>query len=92
MSGRESYSMSSFPFSVAKTFALALAFAAIAGFTSGCANPAQRSGGTAALGGSSNVQGRDLGRGGATSGGVSSLDPSGNAADYSIYDARQIYH
>ena len=29
------------------------------------------------------VQGRDRGRGGATSGGVSSLDPTGNAADHS---------
>jgi hypothetical protein len=29
------------------------------------------------------VQGRDLGKGGATSGGLSSLDPTGNAADHS---------
>jgi len=30
------------------------------------------------------VQGRDLGRGGATSGNVSSLDPNGNSLDQSV--------
>ncbi len=69
-----------------------LRIAAIAGITvlGGCANLPRGSGGTAALHESSEVQGRDLGRGGATSGGISSLDPSGNAADYSIYDAQQL--
>ena len=56
----------------------------------GCANAPGGGGGTAALPESGPVQGRDLGRGGATAGGVSSLNPSGNAADYSVYDARQI--
>ncbi len=56
----------------------------------GCATAPGGSGGTAALNESSGVQGRDLGRGGATSGGLSSLDRSGNAADYSVYDARQM--
>jgi hypothetical protein len=36
------------------------------------------------------VQGRDLGRGGATSGGLSSVDPTGNSADYSLYEEAQI--
>ena len=35
------------------------------------------------------VQGRDLDKGAATAGPVSSLDPTGNAADWSVYDARQ---
>jgi hypothetical protein len=54
----------------------------------GCAT--NGSGGTAALNDTGRVQGRDLGRGGATSGGISSLEQSGNAADYSVYDARQV--
>ena len=60
----------------------------VAGMLMGCATNGP--GGTAALSGSGRVQGRDWGRGGATSGGVSSVDPSGNAADYSVYDARQV--
>jgi hypothetical protein len=54
----------------------------------GCATSG--GGGTAALNDTGRVQGRDLGRGGATSGGISSLEQSGNAADYSVYDARQL--
>lgn len=61
---------------------------AIAGMMAGCATNGP--GGTAALNTSGRVQGRDLGRGGATPGGISSVDPSGNAADYSVYDARQL--
>jgi hypothetical protein len=68
---------------------LALAMGGVAALA-GCATGPRSSGGTAALNESSGVQGRDLGRGGATSGGVSSLDRSGNAADYSVYDARQM--
>ena len=56
----------------------------------GCATAPGGSGGTAALRESSPVQGRDLGYGGATSGGISSMDPTGNAADNSVYDARQM--
>jgi len=63
----------------------AVALGAIVGLA-GCATPG---GGTAKLDESGAVQGRDLGRGGATSGGVSSLDGGNNAADYSIYDARE---
>ena len=67
--------------------------AGIAAFMAGCANgrvaekPEKPGGGTAGLTEESPVQGRDLGRGGATSGGISSLDPTGNAADRSIYYA-----
>lgn len=68
----------------------AIAIAVIAGLAAGCASGPSGSGGTASLPDSGTVQGRDLGRGGATSGGISSLDPSGNAADYSVYDARQM--
>jgi hypothetical protein len=71
----------------ARAIGLAVAIAAIAGF-SGCATSPGGSGGTAALNESSPVQGRDLGRGGATSGGISSVDMAGNSADYSVYDAR----
>jgi hypothetical protein len=53
----------------------------------GCAGNSR---GTLGLDDHGPVQGRDLGRGGAESGGLSSVDPSGNAADYSMYDARQI--
>lgn len=68
--------------------AAGLALGALAIFTAGCASGT--GGGTAALPSSSTgVQGRDLGRGGATAGGLSSLDPSGNAADWSVYDARE---
>lgn len=70
-----------------KTLGLALGLAVVMG-VAGCATG--RTGGTAALDESSRVQGRDLGRGGATSGGLSSVDPSGNAADYSVYDARRL--
>ena len=68
--------------------AKAVAIALITGLATGCASSGT-SGGTAALDESSPVQGRDLGRGGATSGGNSSLDPSGNSADWSVYDARE---
>ncbi len=61
----------------------------LAGGLGGCATG--NSGGTAALHQSGQLKGRDVGRGGATSGGLSSLDTNGNAADRSIYDARQIY-
>jgi len=76
--------------SLSNTAARALAIAVIAGLAAGCASGPSGSGGTAALPDSGAVQGRDLGRGGATSGGLSSVDPSGNAADYSVYDARQM--
>ena len=66
----------------------AFATAIIAGTIAGCAS-SDHSGGTAALDMSAPVQGRDLGRGGATTGGNSSLDTSGNAADWSVYDARE---
>jgi hypothetical protein len=69
----------------------AITIALMAGLAAGCASGPSGSGGTAALPDSGSVQGRDLGRGGATSGGLSSLDPSGNAADYSVYDARQMF-
>jgi hypothetical protein len=65
--------------------AVAVGAAAVLG---GCAGGTGR--GTASLQESSSVQGRDLGRGGATSGGLSSMDRSGNAADMSVYDARQM--
>jgi len=71
-----------------KAIALPVAAAGILGMA-GCATG--NGGGTAAMDESSQVKGRDLGRGGATSGGVSSLDPSGNAADYSIYDAQHTH-
>ncbi len=56
----------------------------------GCSTPTGK--GTASLPepGPNMVMGRDLGRGGATSGGISSLDPTGNAADWSVYDARRL--
>jgi hypothetical protein len=73
-----------------KAAALALIVAGIAGLA-GCASGPQGPGGTANLDDSSSVQGRDWGRGGATSGGISSLDPSGNAADRSVYEARRTY-
>ena len=69
---------------------LAVAIASLAAFAGCASGPRNSGGGTAALDESSGVQGRDLGRGGATSGGISSLDRSGNAADYSVYDARHI--
>ena len=72
--------------SIGKAAALALAVAGV-GMLAGCASVT--GGGTAALPDSSGVQGRDLGRGGATTGGVSSLSGGGNAADWSVYDARQ---
>jgi hypothetical protein len=78
-----------FDIKAVRALGLALAIAGVAGLA-GCASAPGGSGGTAALNESSAVQGRDLGRGGATSGGMSSLDRSGNAADYSVYDARQI--
>jgi hypothetical protein len=70
-----------------KTAAVLLALLATAGLA-GCAS--KTGGGTASLQESGAVQGRDLGRGGATSGGVSSLDRGNNASDLSIYDARQL--
>ena len=74
---------------ILRVVGLAAAIIGIGGL-GGCASSQGGSGGTAALNESSSVQGRDLGRGGATSGGLSSLDRSGNAADYSVYDARQM--
>ncbi len=56
----------------------------------GCAGLSGNPGGTAALHISSPVQGRDLGRGGATAGGLSSLERWSNASDFSVYDARQM--
>ncbi|MGA3171027.1 MAG: hypothetical protein ABSE62_08425 [Chthoniobacteraceae bacterium] len=73
-----------------RMLAVATAIALAAAGLAGCASTSGKSGGTVALENSSNLQGRDVGRGGATSGGISSLDPSGNAADWSIYDARQL--
>jgi hypothetical protein len=67
-----------------RPIALALAIAGLAGCATG------HGGGTAALPDSGAVQGRDLGRGGATSGGLSSLDPGDNSADFSVYDARHL--
>jgi hypothetical protein len=64
--------------------AVALAISGLAGCATG------HGGGTAALPDAGAVQGRDLGRGGATSGGLSSLDPGDNAADFSVYDARHL--
>ena len=55
----------------------------------GCADT-QYSGGTVAIQNYSPVQGRDWGRGGATAGGISSLEPGGNAADWSVYQAREM--
>ncbi len=70
------------------TFHTALALWVLAGLA-GCATG--NSGGTAALHDSGAVQGRDLGRGGATAGGLSSLDRSeNNNQDFSVYDARQL--
>jgi hypothetical protein len=73
--------------------ALALLTSAIAVMTAGCATEA-RSGsrrGAAVLDYDPyGVTGRDLGDGGATSGGISSLDPTGNAADYSLYEEAQM--
>ena len=69
--------------------AKAVVIAVIAGFGGGCANEAGWGNHTARETAASNsfaVTGRDLGRGGATSGGVSSLDQGGNAADYSLYE------
>jgi hypothetical protein len=68
--------------------AKALASAVIMGLAAGCANNRGVTRTDPWESGSYTVQGqgRDVGRGGATSGPVSSLDPSGNAADYSPYD------
>lgn len=87
--------MKSRPFSTTalKVIALALTILGIAELTTGCASGpgSKNAGSTAALPIDTNgVQGRDQGEGGATSGGVSSLDPRGNAADWSMYDAHQI--
>jgi len=70
-----------------KAAAAAIALLAMAGLA-GCASSS--GGGTASLNNSGSVQGRDLGRGGATSGGLSSLDRGDNSADLSVYDARQM--
>jgi len=70
-----------------KMVSLALLIAGMSGLAGCASRPA--GGGTASIRSTSSVQGRDLGRGGATSGGISSLDPSGNAADWSVYDARE---
>jgi hypothetical protein len=84
---RISFRMTNNWLNAARAIGIAVAIGGIAGLA-GCAS--ERGGGTAALEETSPVQGRDLGRGGATSGGLSSLDWSGNAADYSVYDARQV--
>ena len=70
--------------STARGLILALALAGLAGCAAGTG------GGTASLHDSGAVQGRDLGRGGATAGGLSSQDRGGNNADFSVYDARQL--
>ncbi len=70
-----------------RRYCLIIGVAGVLGIA-GCASGPSGGGGTAALHDSSAVQGRYLGWGGATSGGLSSLDQSGNAADYSVYDAR----
>jgi hypothetical protein len=70
-----------------KTAAVLLALLATAGLA-GCASGT--GGGTASLQESGPAQGKDLGRGGATTGGVSSLDRGNNASDLSVYDARQL--
>ena len=70
-----------------KAAAAAIALLAMAGLA-GCASSS--GGGTASLNNSGSVQGRDLGRGGATSGGLSSLDRGDNSSDLSVYDARQM--
>jgi len=67
-----------------RAIGVALAIGGLAGCASG------PGGGTAALPESGAVQGRDLGRGGATAGGLSSLDPGDNSADFSVYDARRL--
>ncbi|HEX4086122.1 MAG TPA: hypothetical protein VHY22_14500 [Chthoniobacteraceae bacterium] len=66
-----------------------LSMAAIALLGAGCSTPT--GGGTASLPtpGPDLVTGRDIGRGEATSGGISSLDPGDNAADWSVYDAQR---
>jgi len=63
--------------------------AALALLGPGCSSLKTNPAGTAGIAapGSSGVTGRDLGRGQATSGGLSSQDSNGNAADMSVYDA-----
>jgi hypothetical protein len=60
----------------------AIAVSILTEIVAGCANngAAERS---TATSNTYAVTGRDRGRGGAASGGVSSLDPTGNAADHS---------
>ena len=70
-----------------KAAAAAVALLAMAGLA-GCAS--STGGGTASLNNTGSVQGRDLGRGGATSGGLSSVGHGDNSADMSVYDARQL--
>jgi len=59
---------------------------AVIAVSAGCTTTGGSRAGTADIDLSGGVRGRDLGRGGATSGGVSSLDQGGNAADYSGYE------
>jgi hypothetical protein len=75
---------------LAKALLLTLVAAIIGGLMGGCASESKGSGGTASLTKYGGVEGRDWGRGGATSGSISSLDPSGNAADWSVVDAREM--
>jgi hypothetical protein len=74
---------------IARALGFSLAVAGVAALA-GCAGVSGNSGGTASLNVNSPVQGRDLGRGGATSGGISSLERWSNASDFSVYDARQM--
>ncbi len=65
--------------------------AAAAASLAGCQTPRPNSKGTAALPYDPyGVTGRDLGRGGATTGGVSSMDPTNNASDLSVPEAREL--
>jgi hypothetical protein len=62
--------------------------AVIASWLAACASPST-GGGTASLP-VHGVRGRDLGDGAATSGNLSSMEPNGNAADWSIWDAQHL--
>jgi hypothetical protein len=75
---------------MAKSAALILITAALPWLTTGCATTPASGGGTAAIQEDPySPSGRDLGRGGATSSGLSSLDPTGNAQDLSVEEARE---
>jgi uncharacterized lipoprotein YmbA len=64
----------------------AVMLAVIATWLAGCSSPSTN-GGTSSLP-VHGVRGRDLGDGAATSGNLSSMEPNGNAADWSVWDAR----